>query len=400
MKDLLAFFNYVTFPNAICQGTGDIDGRSGVCWTKEECAALNGIADGGCASGYGVCCIFMPSCGATVTQNLTYLIQDATTNPTTKVCAYTLCPVSESVNRIRLDFTTFDIADPAVATAGSTTSGSAAGDCATDSFSVSAGGGGRSSPIICGANTGQHVIVDTDGASCVTASFVFGGDSTEREYDIRVLQYEADNEMGGPPGCLQFLLGTVAAPHGGTITSFNWVNPQGAHLSNQNYDVCIRRAAGQCAICWASSITQVVADTVAGSFGLSTSVDGTADDSVVGTQCTTDYVVIPNGEAPATALQDVNAGLTALTTLQTPIAIGNGGRFCGRNLHPQTAMDNSGTVCSRVFPFKLSVVTDADEEQNAVPTTANNEATATINAATGSFGTAGFSLGFRQIPCA
>ena len=49
--------------------------------------------------------LVMPSCGATVTQNLTYLIQDATTNPPTKVCAYTLCPVSESVNRIRLDFT-------------------------------------------------------------------------------------------------------------------------------------------------------------------------------------------------------------------------------------------------------------------------------------------------------
>ena len=73
------------------------------------------------------------------------------------------------------------------------------------------------------------MIVDTDGASCVTAAFVFGGDSVEREYDIRVLQYEADNEMGGPPGCLQFLLGTVAAPHGGTVTSFNWVNPEGKH---------------------------------------------------------------------------------------------------------------------------------------------------------------------------
>ena len=48
---------YPSFQNDICQGTGDIDGRSGVCWTKEECAALKGIADGGCASGYGVCCI-------------------------------------------------------------------------------------------------------------------------------------------------------------------------------------------------------------------------------------------------------------------------------------------------------------------------------------------------------
>ena len=47
----------------------------------------------------------LPSCGATVTQNLTYLVQDITSNPTSKVCAYTLCPVSESVNRIRLDFT-------------------------------------------------------------------------------------------------------------------------------------------------------------------------------------------------------------------------------------------------------------------------------------------------------
>jgi hypothetical protein len=46
----------------------------------------------------------LPSCGATVTQNLTHLVQDITSNPTTKVCAYTLCPVSESVNRIRLDF--------------------------------------------------------------------------------------------------------------------------------------------------------------------------------------------------------------------------------------------------------------------------------------------------------
>ena len=48
---------YSSFQNEICQGTGNIDGRSGICWTKEECAAMNGVADGGCASGYGVCCI-------------------------------------------------------------------------------------------------------------------------------------------------------------------------------------------------------------------------------------------------------------------------------------------------------------------------------------------------------
>merc|ERR1712195_201088 len=101
--------------------------------------------------------------------------------------------------------------------------------------------------------------------------------------------------MGGPPGCLQFLLGTVAAPHTGTITSFNFLG--GFHLSNQNYDVCIRRAAGQCAICWSPTTTQTAA--IAGSFGLSVSGIAASDTSVIGTSCTTDYVVIPNGEAAA-----------------------------------------------------------------------------------------------------
>ena len=66
------------------------------------------------------------------------------------------------------------------------------------------------------------MIVDTDGVSCVTASFVFGGDSTEREYDIRVLQYDINDEMGGTPGCLQFFIGAATPPHGGTALSFNF----------------------------------------------------------------------------------------------------------------------------------------------------------------------------------
>ena len=44
------------------------------------------------------------------------------------------------------------------------------------------------------------VYVDTDGENCITASFVFGGDTVEREYDIRVLQYDTSNQMGGPQG--------------------------------------------------------------------------------------------------------------------------------------------------------------------------------------------------------
>ena len=61
------------------------------------------------------------------------------------------------------------------------------------------------------------MFVDTDGGKCVTVSFSFGADPIDREYEIRVIQYEKGNELGGPPGCLQFFIATTAA-----VISFNW----------------------------------------------------------------------------------------------------------------------------------------------------------------------------------
>ena len=61
------------------------------------------------------------------------------------------------------------------------------------------------------------MVVDTDGEKCVTASFVFGLSGLTREYEIRVLQYSKQNELGGPQGCLQFLVDERA-----TVSSFNW----------------------------------------------------------------------------------------------------------------------------------------------------------------------------------
>ena len=68
------------------------------------------------------------------------------------------------------------------------------------------------------------MVLDTDGVNCITASFVFGLDVVERVYDIRVLQYETNNVMGGPPGCLQFFIGEASADtvSGGTVSSFNF----------------------------------------------------------------------------------------------------------------------------------------------------------------------------------
>jgi len=286
---MLGIWDLISFPNNLCEGTGSIYGKDGVCYLKEECTKLEGTRDGPCASGFGVCCIFILPCGATVKQNLTYLIQDVTTNPGLISCPYTICPISKAVNRIRLDLNKFTIAGPVAhadqtgAAANTLNTGSSVGDCAIDTFVVSSGGGGKSSPVICGTNSNQHIYVDTDGENCITASFVFGGDTLEREYDIRVLQYDTTNQMGGPQGCLQYFLGATEPPHGGIITSFNWqfrfVNdgdPTTApvldvqntiHLSNQNYDICVRRTAGACAICWAAA-TMGTATLARGSFGL------------------------------------------------------------------------------------------------------------------------------------
>ena len=70
------------------------------------------------------------------------------------------------------------------------------------------------------------MIVDTDGTTCVKASFSFGGDAITRQYEVRVLQYGIRNSLGGPPGCLQFHIGTT-----GTVTTFNWQ----ADLAGMNF---------------------------------------------------------------------------------------------------------------------------------------------------------------------
>ena len=42
--------------NSNCAG---IDGRNGTCYTAEECDNRDGLSNGQCAEGYGVCCVGM-----------------------------------------------------------------------------------------------------------------------------------------------------------------------------------------------------------------------------------------------------------------------------------------------------------------------------------------------------
>merc|ERR1712141_467738 len=385
---VLPIFQVVRFPNDVCTGAS----RNGTCFTAEECSAKGGTSDGSCASGFGVCCVITLSCGGSSSENNSYIVQGSTTSAPASPCTYSVCPCSTDICRIRYDFTTNVLATQSSISTSSTagtgtylTANYAAGACLTDQMSITSPGG-IGSPIICGYNSGQHMVLDTSGAECQTVNFNIGSTTTTtRSWDISVTQYTCGQEdLGGPPGCLQYYTGTTGLVKNFGYPSANTASSTAAtstHLQNQNYQACVRRSSGMCYICWAAWHTSTIAAAMISSFGLSNPA-ADADNSATGTECVTDYVIIPNGQTSAIA---------AITTPAVGID-----RFCGRQLSVITAMDDATTVCSRSYPFRLGVVTDNMEVctgATAIICEAN------IAAASMAGGILGFALGFQQMSC-
>jgi len=403
-KKAIGIFNIVKFPNEVCiSGAAN---QNGTCYTAEECTSRDGVASGTCADGYGVCCIITISCGSTSAENCTYLTQSASNSPNldstddTRACTYKICPRDSSIRRIRFDLTTFAIAGPVAIDlagmfaagavddvlgnpiAGGATLGPSVGQCHTDTFSISGTRGPY--PTICGMNSGQHMIVDTDGTTCVTASFSFGLETSSRSYTIHALQYAEGHTMAGDPGCLQYYTGDM-----GTVSTFNWQGRAdrftSVHLANQDYNVCVRNNVGSCRICWAE--TSAASAGIAGSFALSNlAADGLAM-AEADADCTTDYIEIPQGLAMAIA-----ATATAL--------VDGVDKFCGTLLADVTG-DASATVCSAATPFKMRVVTDGGEAVDDTTDFAMGNANEfSAGAAMDAIGYWGFDLHFAQVGCA
>ena len=61
---LFPLFNIVSFTNDVCTAASDAT-MMGTCYTSTECSDLGGSKDGNCASGFGVCCVFITSCSST-----------------------------------------------------------------------------------------------------------------------------------------------------------------------------------------------------------------------------------------------------------------------------------------------------------------------------------------------
>ncbi|XP_059078272.1 uncharacterized protein LOC131876798 isoform X2 [Tigriopus californicus] len=328
----------------------------------DECSSRGGTSAGICAQGYGVCCTFTVACGATISQNCTYLVQEATTNPSTNPCTFTICKQSSDICRIRLDFTTFSIAGPAVGTTSAGDpipegKGGSIGDCNVDSFSVTAPGY-KSSPVVCGFNSGQHMILDAS-SFCHKATFDFTGTGSTRQFDIKVTQYNCGDERGGPKGCLQYFTGAS-----GKVASYNFPTTSSTlsstvtHLSSQCYTMCFRQELGKCAICF-TVVSKGSAAIDQGSFGLSVlSAPGADVTALQDSGCTSDYLEIPGSEQDGAPPNAFAVGVTD--------ALGHD-RVCGRFFGYSSvaglvgAANNDESICTQQRPFRMIFKTDADE---------------------------------------
>jgi len=400
---LLPVFQVIKFPNDVCAGAS----RNGTCYTAEECSTKGGASDGSCASGFGVCCVFALACGGSASENQTYLIQSSVT-ALTSPCKYTVCPMGTDICRIRFDFTTMVLAGAvagsisaaaaAVGAAG-TLNGPLIGDCVDDQFSIS-GGLGRGTPTICGTNTGYHMIVDADrlGNTCHTALFNIGGTtSTSRSWNILITQYSCgDTDSSGWPGCLQYYTATASnIQNFGFPPTITAVTSAVTHLSNQHYDICIRRASGSCYICYSPTIiaatlaaigTPIIAQI---SFGLSIGATAANPASLISATCTQDWIEVPGAD-------------TAAIAAISAAALTNGGRLCGRVLASASAVESDdtgiatvGTVCARHLPFRVGVDFDANERDSIV--TADMTTVTEQNGSPG--GIIGFKLTYFQVSC-
>ncbi|XP_057653655.1 uncharacterized protein LOC130892311 [Diorhabda carinulata] len=311
----------------------------GTCLRKRQCSDISGTASGSCASGIGVCCVIIRSCGDTSAYNSTYFTNTnypASITTSTR-CVMTIEKASSDICQVRIDFLNFILSQP-----------NATGVCTTDALYVTGGAG--LVPVLCGDNTGQHIYVDFNGNENIQLIVTTSGSGFSRSWNFLVTQIACACPTRAPSGCLQFYNTTT-----GTVNSFNYgvgsniINsntglPGTRELVNENYGVCINMLPGYCSIQWSSNGFIV------------TGIPGSGYDNLIGTSCTTDFVIIPN----------------PYYTNGTAV---NSDRFCGTSLT---------TVISSLKPFVLYVVTDGTEGTTGSDDVANT----------------GFSLTFTQLACA
>lgn len=226
-----------------------------------------------------MCCTFLIStCGSSSSENLTYWKQPTTVSSGS--CDLTICPTSDDICMIRLDFTTFVITGPNAQTsiqvhrlmgqvAGSSlaemTGSTMAGNCLLDTFFVQGASPSSNPPEVCGTMTGQHMYVEADTERCNKMVFSLSDGATTattlgnsrgltslatRTWDITASQIECSSLTLPPAGCTQYFWSGLANPVY-YLYSANYLSSGTSwHLANQHDRICIRRERGNCIGCF------------------------------------------------------------------------------------------------------------------------------------------------------
>jgi len=306
--------NVVEFPNNRCtMGSG----KDGICYTKDECSSLGGSAEGACANGFGVCCYLEVTCGGTTSVNNTYFKID---NSVYSPCVLDICKMQDNICQIRMDFHTFSLDQPETS---SGTDYSEKTKCQKASFRVS--GDARDSPVICGENTGYHMIVEAKD-TCNELRVAFSTSSIKRSLEIQISQIACNAPWKAPEGCTQWFTGTS-----GTVYSYNYQG--GYHLSDQQYINCIRREEEKCSMATSAD---------SGEFEISGNAASTSSN---GEDCVTDYVYVPR------SVKD----LAKLTSVD---------RICGTAY----GFGSEETLYTGRYPFIIGVSFNSDEAYSPLET--------------------------------
>ncbi|XP_040574513.1 uncharacterized protein [Lepeophtheirus salmonis] len=245
----LGLFNVVQFANDVCNST--VNNEQGICYTSQECNRFGGKAVSPCASGFGVCCVFVKNCRGdrSMGQEIMYFQNDnyPDVDRLPNMCMLSIPIKDTNICQLRLDFIEFDL-DP-----GSQFSS----PCDQDYLEIftNSGSDGLGTGKLCGNNKGQHLYIslmsqfDSPSMRIVTDMRESSEESGKRGYrwNIKITQIDCNSasstsELKAPDGCLQYF-----QERRGTITSFNWdpALPR-KYVPNQNYAICIQRSISDC----------------------------------------------------------------------------------------------------------------------------------------------------------
>merc|ERR550539_1971275 len=214
-----SLFSVVTFKNEECTSEASLTGgaRKGTCYTTTECSDKTGTKSGNCASGFGVCCVFIDKTGASATikenrthvRNPEYPSYDTTT--TAQSIVYTVSKMQSDICQVRLDFTTFLIAGP-INSEEQIVGATQNHHCTNDKVVIETTGNTGLWPTMCGALTGEHLYVELSPTATDSMTLTLTLATTpvpataQRVYDFQASQIPCYASYRAPNGCHRYYM--------------------------------------------------------------------------------------------------------------------------------------------------------------------------------------------------